>query len=131
MTHTHTHTHMHHTADTRQGANQGVCNEYACVHVRADTTVGTTCVVVCVLSLQVARAVGAWHVFCNRRYEPASLEVDDAVFNSLAALGFQVQTYNAALLRYVRTHPPTHVHTRLHTQIHTNTCAYTGQRREA
>ena len=49
--------------------------------------------------MQVAAAVGAWHVYCNRRYEPAPLKSDERVWTALAAQGFCVHTFRAALLR--------------------------------
>lgn len=43
--------------------------------------------------------MGAWHVMFNRRYEPAMMAADNQVEEALAASGYQVQTFNALLLR--------------------------------
>jgi deoxyribodipyrimidine photo-lyase len=54
---------------------------------------------VCCFTAQVAAAVGASAVFCNRRYEPAMAAADAAVEESLAAAGLQLQSYSGLLLQ--------------------------------
>lgn len=48
---------------------------------------------------EVCTSLGAWHVFCNRRYEPSAAQADTQVWDALAVQGYQVHTFNAALLR--------------------------------
>lgn len=56
--------------------------------------------IVCLLPRsQVAAAIGASAVFCNRRYEPAMAAADAAVAESLAAAGLQLQSYSGLLLQ--------------------------------
>jgi deoxyribodipyrimidine photolyase len=73
--------------------------------------------------VQVAAAVGASAVFCNRRYEPAMAAGDAAVAESLAAAGLQLQSYSGLLLQepwevqVSCLHGLNYVHTLLHCYI--------------
>jgi len=49
-------------------------------------------------SLEVLRALGASHVYWNRRYEPKPMARDTRIKASLEASGIQVESFNSALL---------------------------------
>jgi len=45
-----------------------------------------------------AAEVGATHILWNRRYEPAAITADTAIKSRLRAAGYEVESFNAALL---------------------------------
>lgn len=51
---------------------------------------------------QVAEGVDAWYVMYNRRYEPAAAASDAAVATALAAVGYEVRSFGASLIRQAK-----------------------------